>query len=176
MISTQVQTRRWRGARRQGAAAAAAKKRALAHVDDGPRNSKRRASAPSIGFSRLFGEEHANTLQAASNYASTLLTLKRFGEVKALLRKTLPIARRVLGDNDQHTLTMRWNYAEALYMDAGATLDDLREAVETLEDTARIARRVLGCAHPYTVDLERALQHARAALRARETPPPSESV
>ena len=30
----------------------------------------------------------------------------------------------------------------------GATLDDLREAVTTLEDTERIARRVLGGAHP----------------------------
>ena len=30
----------------------------------------------------------------------------------------------------------------ALYQDDGATLDDLREAVTTLEDTERIARRV----------------------------------
>ena len=38
----------------------------------------------------------------------------------------------------------------------------------TLEDTERIARRVLGGAHPLTVDIERELRNAQAALRARE--------
>ena len=63
---------------------------------------------------------------------------------------------------------MRWVYAEALYKD-GATLDHLRESVATLEDTTRTARQVLGGAHPLTVDIERGLGNARAALRARET-------
>ena len=67
---------------------------------------------------------------------------------------------------------MRWNYAVALHGDDGATLDDLREAVTTLEETARTARRVLGGAHPITVHIDRALRNARAALRARETPSP----
>ena len=52
----------------------------------------------------------------------------------------------------------------------GAKLRELREAVATLEDTERTARRVLGGTHPLTVDLEVELQYARAALRARETP------
>ena len=65
---------------------------------------------------------------------------------------------------------MRWNYADALYLDAGATLDDLREAVTTLEDTERVARQVLGAAHPTTGDIEDELRKSRAALRARETP------
>ena len=64
-------------------------------------------------------------------------------------------------------------YAQTLYKDAAATLDDLREAVDTLEDLERIARRVLGGAHPLTVGIERSLQKARAALRARERPPPA---
>ena len=63
---------------------------------------------------------------------------------------------------------MRWVYAKALYSDGSATLDDLREAVTTLEDTERIARRVLGGAHPLTVDIERELRNAQAVLRARE--------
>ena len=67
---------------------------------------------------------------------------------------------------------MRNNYAAALCDAPGATLDDLREAVTTLEETERITRRVFGGAHPSTVNMERGLQHARAALRARETPPP----
>ena len=76
------------------------------------------------------------------------------------------MARRVLEGNDDTTLRMRWIYAMALYQDDGATLDDLREAVTTLEETERIARRVLGGAHPITVGLERALRLAQAAHRA----------
>ena len=63
---------------------------------------------------------------------------------------------------------MRSLYAGALFADPGATLDDLREAVTTLEETARTARRVLGATHPITVKIEHALPDARAALRARE--------
>ena len=57
-----------------------------------------------------------------------------------------------------------------LCRDADATLDDLRESVETLEETSRTARRVLGGAHPVTAKIEDDLRNARAALRARETP------
>ena len=67
-----------------------------------------------------------------------------------------------------NTLKPRWSYAEALYKDPAATLDDLREAVTTLEDAERIARCVLGGAHPDTVGIENDLRHARAALAARE--------
>ena len=54
-----------------------------------------------------------------------------------------------------------------------ATLDEIREAVTTLEDTDRIARRVLGSAHPLVVAIGRSLKNARSVLRARETPPPT---
>ena len=60
------------------------------------------------------------------------------------------------------------NYAEALYADDDATLDDLREAVTTLEDAGRIARRVLGGAHPVTGWIGGSLRYARAKLRIRE--------
>ena len=62
---------------------------------------------------------------------------------------------------------MRWNYAAALYTPTGATLDDLREAVTTLEETERTARRVLGGAHQSQWGIERDLRKARAANRAR---------
>ena len=90
---------------------------------------------------------------------------------EALLRKTIPAARRYLGDNHRDLLRMRWNYADALCEDDRATLDDHREAVETLIDTARTARRVLGGQHPTTAGIVVALRKAFAALRARETPP-----
>ena len=128
------------------------------------------------GFLKLHGEEDERTLQAALNYAGGLASLQRSKAVKALMRIKIPVARRVLGENAETTLRMRNYYAAALCNDDGATLDDLREAVTTLEDTTRIARRVLGSAHPHTTVIEGALQHARAALRARETQPPPRSA
>ena len=65
---------------------------------------------------------------------------------------------------------MRSIYAQALCMDTSATVDDLNEAVTTLEDVERTARRVLGGAHPLMYTIELCLRNARAALRARETP------
>ena len=64
---------------------------------------------------------------------------------------------------------MRWSYAEVLYENNGATLDNVRESVATFEDTARIARRVLGGAHPLVVDIGDEYRDAEAAFCARET-------
>jgi len=50
------------------------------------------------------------------------------------------------------------------------TLDDVREAVTTLEETERTARRVLGGENPITTWIGEYLRDAEAALRARETP------
>ena len=96
------------------------------------------------GRVKLNGEENEDILRAANNYTFSLFSLKRFEEAKSLMRKTLPTARRVLGEKHDLTLTMRLTYATALYKDDGATLNDLREAVTTLEDTERTAQRVLG--------------------------------
>ena len=119
------------------------------------------------GFSRLFGEEHANTLQAANNYAWGLLGARRFEEAKALTRKIIPVARRVSGDDHIFTLRMRMTYGQALYRADGATLGDLREAVRTLEDADRTARRVLGGARPLTQSIGISLHESRATLAAR---------
>ena len=59
---------------------------------------------------------------------------------------------------------MRMNYTRALYVDSGATLDDLREAATALEDTERTARRVLGSDHPFTVTVETSVRDAREVL------------
>ena len=122
------------------------------------------------GRLKLHGEEHEKTLLAARNYASTLKDLHRSEEAKKLLRKSIPVARRVHGESSKALTIMRWIYGEALYRDRSATLDDLHEAVATLEDAGRIARQVLGGAHPLTERIGISLPEARAALRARETP------
>ena len=118
------------------------------------------------GFVRIYGEEHGETSLPACNYVVSLLTLKHFEEAKSLLRKTVPVARRFLGESSEITLRMRWNYASVLIRASGGSLDDLREAVTTLEETAPTARRVLGGAHPITGGIEECLRGARA-VRAR---------
>ena len=111
------------------------------------------------------------------DHANTLTELDcSLEEAKSVLRKMMPAARRILGEGNRLTLKMRSLYSRALYTDDGATLDDLREAVTTLEETARTARRVLGSRNPLTPVIEHDLQKARAALRARETPSPGGSA
>ena len=118
------------------------------------------------GRLKLNGEEDRLTLASALNYASTLCELRRFEEVKSLMRKTMCVAQRVLGEANDLTLKMKKLYAEVLFSDDAATLDDLREAVTTLEETAQTARRVLGAANPTAMGIEGELQNARAALNA----------
>ena len=125
------------------------------------------------GRLKLDGEEHKNTLIAANNYAASLIDLKRFEEAKSLMRKILPVARRVLGENNDVTLRMQWNYARPRSTRTpNATLDDLREAVKTLEEAERIARRVLGASHPLAGELETrasALSRSPRTALARDT-------
>ena len=121
-----------------------------------------------FGYLRTEGDEDVVSLQFASNYAVSLIRLKRFEEAKSLMRKALPVARRVFEGNNDLTFRMSWIYAEALYNNPAATLGDLREAVTTLESTERTARRVLGSAHPIVGAFERVLPDAQAVLRARE--------
>ena len=120
------------------------------------------------GRLKLHGKEHGATLLAACNYAAAFGVLQRFEEAKTRLRKWIPVARRVLGDSDALTIRMKLGYVMSLYKDPGATLDDLCEAVTTLEDSQRIARRVFGGAHPLTVGIEGGLQEARAVHGKRE--------
>ena len=59
-------------------------------------------------------------------------------------------------------------WKSGIYGDPGARLDDLREAVTTLEEIERTARRVLGGTHPTTESIAYNLRNARAALAARD--------
>ena len=128
------------------------------------------------GRVKLDGDESERTLRAANNYAVSLRNLRRFEEAKRLMRKTMPVARRVLGDVHALTFMMRKLFGEALFCDSGATLDDVREAVSTLEETERTARRVLGGSYPNVREIQKSLRVAREVLRARETPSPAKSA
>ena len=128
------------------------------------------------GLLRLDGEEHRSTLLAAHNLAASFISLERFAEAKSLLRDTMPVAQRVLRENDDIPSRLKWLYAKALYKDDGATADDLREAIQTLEDAEPIARRVLGGLHPLVALFEQSLLDSRAALGAREQPSDDEDA
>ena len=54
---------------------------------------------------------------------------------------------------------------------ANRTRDDAQFLASLIEESERVARRVYGGAHPLASGIEHALRNARAALRARETPP-----
>ena len=120
------------------------------------------------GCLKLHGERDPNTLREAINYAESFVDMQRYADAKLLLRKMMPVARRVLGNSHDFTLTMRMTYEVALYEDPDATLEDIREAVTTLEELKQTARRVFGGEHPTTTEIETTLQKARALLRARE--------
>ena len=125
------------------------------------------------GHLRLNGEDNYHTLQAAYNYACSLIELAGKNqtsceEARSLIRTAIPISRRVLGEDHHLTLQLRKLYAFALYDDPSSTLDDYREAVATLEDVVPIARRVFGGAHPTTKNIETNLRDARETVAYKE--------
>ena len=127
------------------------------------------------GWLRLKGEEDPTTLIEAYNYANSLLYLQGFKEAKKLMRRTIPVARRVLGENHEMPLRMRWQYVISLHDDDCATLADHREAVETLDSVAKSWKRVFGESHPETPRVQNALATAREKLAraaASESQPP----
>ena len=57
------------------------------------------------GCLKYYGEDNEHTIREAICYAGLLFDLGRFEETRSLMRKTMPIARRVLGEC--HDLTLR---------------------------------------------------------------------
>jgi hypothetical protein len=79
------------------------------------------------------------------------------------------VARRVFGENGVVTLKLRWFYARALYEDLDtATLGDLREAMNSLQEVERTARRVFGNLHPTVMQIEHDVRSSQAILGFRE--------
>jgi tetratricopeptide (TPR) repeat protein len=120
------------------------------------------------GTLKLYGQESFEILREANNYAVLLKELKHFTLATSVLRKSIRVARRVLGENHTLTLTSRSLYAQTILHNPSSTLDEIREAINTLEEMEPIARRTLGIAHPIAVNIQSELQKARALLRARE--------
>ena len=117
-----------------------------------------------FGRLKLDGELEENTLMAAGNYALTLLQLKRFEEAKELLRKTTPVARRVLGNEHELTLSMREDLCCATLCGESSAEEEKREAFRMLEEVAGVMRRVLGPQHPETQRVQDDLEANREAF------------
>ena len=94
------------------------------------------------------------------NFGRALYKDGDFSELKEVLRALLSV-QDVQG---LHGLQLRWLYANALREAENATLDDLVEAVETLDDVSQKWRRMLGPQHPDYPAVENALNRTREAL------------
>jgi hypothetical protein len=114
-----------------------------------------------------FGETHTETLGIALDLAITLREADKNADAKSFLRGRVLIADRFLGREKMLSLRLRWVYANSLTDSADATIDDLVEAVETLESVAKSWKRVMGERHPETVKVLNASKSAREKLRLR---------
>ena len=90
-----------------------------------------------------------------------LLDLRRFKEAKRVLRKVVPVARRVLGNHHELTLSICEDLCRATLLDGGSSANEKRDALKMLEDTLGVMRRVLGPQHPETQRVQGSLHSYR---------------
>ena len=90
--------------------------------------------------------------------------LEQFDEARAFLRDRIPEAIRALGKDHDLVFKMQRIYAQCLYKNDGASLEDITAAVATLEDLDRRQTRIYGAAHPQTGATRRCLEAARKQL------------
>ena len=98
-----------------------------------------------------------------SNFIALVLSrrLAHKVEAKELLRKVLPLSRRVQGDDDLQTLKMQLTYGDCLATALDATPEDFLEAEKLLDTVERRYRRIFGENHPFTTQCQDRLRRAR---------------
>ena len=92
--------------------------------------------------------------------------LQQFDEARAFLRDRIPEAIRACGNDHDITFRLQRMYAQCLYLNDGASREDVTAAIAQLEDIDRRQTRIYGAAHPQTRSTRRRLAAARAKLRA----------
>ena len=93
------------------------------------------------------------------------MTKGSFAEARTLLKAQLDYQVDAPLDNEL-TLSLFANYANALYKNPDAVPDDLLEAIATYEKCLAAARRLWGAGHPQVTGIEKHLEKAREALAA----------
>jgi hypothetical protein len=113
------------------------------------------------------GTSHPETVRAGFSRAITLVNYGQFNRAKTFMRETdlITIFQRTYGADNPWTFQARGVYADALIRSNDTTPDDLREAVNILEDSTRRARRVLGTSHPEYIGYEQRRDIARERLK-----------
>ena len=111
-------------------------------------------------------------LLMALNLASALMDLNigLFSEAKALCSEMHTKSRRLLGEEDDVTLSLRYSYAKSLVYNPAASLEELRLGVAVLEKIERTALRVFGPSHPRVSGVRATLREARR-LSERDAEP-----
>jgi hypothetical protein len=125
---------------------------------------------------RVLGPEDERTLVDATGLCALLIKAEDFVGCKQFMRENSLLEKfgRTFGPDHVDHLCFRRIQARALYLDDGAPLDDLRQAVEILEDVSLISSRLVGPGHPATLRSEKFLGQAREKLaRANDDAPPS---
>ena len=77
------------------------------------------------------------------------------------------MAQRVLGAEHDLTLSLREDLSRAILLDGDSSAEEKREALQMLEDTVAVMRRVLGPAHPDTLHAQEKLEIYRTQFPAR---------
>ncbi|WP_371547618.1 tetratricopeptide repeat protein [Streptomyces sp. NBC_00554] len=104
---------------------------------------------------RVFGEDHPDTLGLRNNLAYAYRSAGDLGRAIPLYERTLDDFVRVLGEDHPNTLLSRNNLAGAY-----ASVGDLGRAIPLYERTLDDRVRVLGEDHPYTLGSRNNLAHA----------------
>ena len=115
------------------------------------------------GTLKLRGAADSDTLVDATRLADALLLEGCYREARSFSAQQSRVARRVLGSENQDTLTLRRHYAVSLYND---DVSRLNEALAILEDSHQTARRVFGDDHPFTRSIQHKLSEARECRAA----------
>ena len=108
------------------------------------------------GTVKLRGKQHVDSIKECGNLIINILELRRFQEAKRLLREVLPVARRVLGNEHNLTLSLCEDLSQAT-LHGESSAEEKREALRMLEGTFGVMRRVLGPQHPETQRVQKNL-------------------
>jgi hypothetical protein len=118
---------------------------------------------------QIIGMEDDDTLREGVNLAAGLIQLGRIADARSFLseNKCVAVAKRCLGPDHDLTLKLRLCESGAVAHDDTASLDELKQAVATMEDVCKRARRVLGSEHPLTDVYQRKRDSVRDAYLSR---------